>query len=152
MSEIFAAADEVTGAFLSGISAGVLAVLVMACVLLAGLWDAHRRLYIKSVTVFALAAIVCVAVAVYLITFDRFVEVRKVGPVLELHYAGPFAHKVFVERDSIDTVLFGTTGKSPRPCYIRIVLKSQQSYRSASMDADVATCKRIRGEMLEGAG
>lgn len=152
MSEIFAAAEQATGAFLSGILAGVLAVLVMACVLLAGLWDAHRRLYIKPVATFALAAIGCVATVVYLTTVDRFVEVHRAGSVLELHYAGPFARKVFVERDSIDTVLFGTTGKSPRPCYIRIVLKSQQSYRSASLNADVTACKRIRGEILERAG
>lgn len=152
MTQIFASADQVTGAFLSGISAGFLAVLAMAGVLLAGLWDARRRLYVQYVAVFALAAIGCVVLVAYLVTFDRFVEMHRSGSVLELHYAGPFARKVAVERGNIDTVLYGTPGKSPRPCYVKIVLKSQQSHRSASLDADVTTCKRIRGEILEGAG
>ncbi|MDI1245934.1 MAG: hypothetical protein PSV24_11080 [Rhodoferax sp.] len=152
MSETFAATTDVTRAFVFGVSAGALTVCLMAGVVLAGLWDAQRQLYLKSVAAFALLAVGSVACVTYFVTFGRFVAARTTGSMLELRYAGPLARSVLIERGEIDAVLFGTTGKSARPCYIKVILKSRESYRSATLDAEVATCKRIRSEMVEGSG
>ena len=63
-------------------------------------------------------------------------------------YVGRLGKQVVVPNGEVDSIRFGSTGKSSRGCYVRIMLKSGNSYRSATLDNQLDTCKTLRLQML----
>lgn len=102
------------------------------------------RPYIKPIGAASLVAAVVVAWVWYSTTFGRFVAAETLPSGIYLHFDGPMAKNLLVPREAIDTVLFGLPGKSNRKCYIKIRLKSGESYRSVTFDSDLEACKQLR--------
>ncbi len=128
---------------------GSVVILVMAALVLLLAWDRKRRLYLQPAIALALAGIVVVAWGSYSASYARFIVAEVKDSELRLGFAGPFARELPVSPASIETVLFGSPGKSNRQCYIKIVLKTGDSYRSSTLDEEPGACKKLRRELLE---
>lgn len=144
----FATPAEVHASLLSGVSVGFSIVFVMAAVVLAGLCDSYRRLYVGPVAAVALVAFACVVWAEYFFTFDRFVALQYTSSVLELQYSGPLAKIVVLKPDVVAAVLWGSEGKTGfGPCHIKVVVKSGESYRREAIARSDAACRRLRDDI-----
>lgn len=98
---------------------------------------------------FALFAIIFFAN--YLSTYSRFVSVEVTDDQLHMRFSGLQASTTVLPLSAIETILVGTEGKNKRVsigCYIRVVRKSGESDRSATLRERVEVCGEIRLKIL----
>ncbi len=148
MHESFSTAIEISEAFFASITVGAAVVLVMAVLVLLLSWDHYRKFYVIRVGLAATVGLACALWGAYASTFGCFVAAEVSGSELRLLYVGPFRKEVTISGDSVDSVLFGTPGKSNYPCYIKITTKSGDSYRSTTRNEELSSCKKLRMQIL----
>lgn len=128
----------------------ILATMVLALAV-GGVLDSRRRsptLSFSSVCTVAAAALVGVIAFSHWSAYDQFVQAEVTRADVKLLYVGRFGKQVVVTHEEVETIRFGSIGKSNQGCYIRILLKSGDSYRSATLNNQLDTCKSLRVQML----
>lgn len=129
------------------VGAGVTLVMAGAFLLLAR--SQGRKLYLWPVVLLAMVALLVVAWRSYDATYARFIEADVSTSGLRLRFAGANVKDVTIYPGAIDSVSFGLPGKSDRQCYIRVLLKNGDSYRSSVIDQKPADCKKLRQEIVQ---
>jgi len=145
--EVFGSAEEAASSFLAGVAFGTVLVLASASAILA--WADRRwgKQYWESAAALSITVIIVVVWTSYGMNFGRFIAAQVAPDGAHLHFAGPSGRDLFIASDSVETVLFGLPGKSNRQCYIRILLKSGESYRSVTFDREAGACKQLMREI-----
>lgn len=147
--QAFSTADEQKASFNNDIAAGFTVIFLMAVFLMLFAWIGRRKQYLKPAALLALAGFLIVGWDAYSGSYGRFFEAQVQGSELRLRFAEPLAKDVSLPADSVDTALSGSPGKSNRQCYVRVVLKSGGSYRSATLDKEFAACKKLGQDLLQ---
>ncbi|MDA8456727.1 hypothetical protein M4R22_18355 [Acidovorax sp. GBBC 3334] len=105
---------------------------------------------LPTLAALALCAWGIAAAVSYFGTVARFSALEVRAGTVRVHYgAGPFARSVSMPSDDVQHVLSGQPGKGtyPRgPCYLRLVLRSGETHRSAPTQA-ATDCKQLRGDI-----
>lgn len=149
MRESFATPAENAEAFLNALAAGGLVVIGISLVALLLSSDSFEKVHVKPVATVAFAGFACVLWIAHASTFAHFIAAEATPSGIRLQFVGPFEQDVFLARGTIDAVLFGALGKSNRSCYLKVLSKSGESYRSVTLDKEVRMCKRLRIKILE---
>ena len=87
----------------------------------------------------------------YLSTYSRFVGVEVTDGQLHMSFSGLQASTTVLPLSDIETILVGTEGKNKRVsigCHIRVVRKSGERDRSATLRDRAEVCEEIRLKIL----
>lgn len=88
-----------------------------------------------------------ISLAVYSNTVANFAAITVHGNVVSLAYPAPYARTVAIPAQEVQHVLVGLPGKRSYPttqCYIKLVLRSGDSHRSAAREQTLESCKQLR--------
>ncbi len=149
MFRVLKDSSEATNEFITGLLIGCEVMLVLLVIILALAWDRKRKFYAGPLAMLVFTGIVLLVWNTYRETYACFNAIDVSGTGLRLRFDGPFAREVVVSPGAIDSVLFGLPGKSNRQCFIRVVLRNGDNYRSTTFDQPAAQCKELRQGIVQ---
>jgi hypothetical protein len=148
MITIFATSDFIAADFKASLWTAFFVLLAMAVTAYILAIENPTVLRLKSIGYLTLFIACGMSLSSYSATYGLFIKSEMIESKIGLTYAGFFGDKKIILKDKLETILVGTPRRNDRGCYVKIILISGDTYKSALLNERATVCREIRNEML----